>query len=195
MMQGKIWIESDEGKGSTFFFTIRAGIPPAPASVSSLPAHENETSAFSQGAQTGETSAADPVNYHGKKILLAEDVEINREIVITLLEPLGLEIIEAEDGHVAFDKFSANPDSFDFIFMDIQMPGIDGYEATKLIRALDHPKAKTIPIIAMTANVFKEDVERCHAAGMNDHIGKPLDFNAVRAILRKYLLADASEKR
>ena len=67
------------------------------------------------------------------------------------------------------------------------MPGVDGYQATRLIRAFDHPQAKTIPIIAMTANVFKEDVERCHAAGMNDHMGKPLDFDAVMAILRKYL--------
>jgi CheY-like chemotaxis protein len=66
------------------------------------------------------------------------------------------------------------------------MPDVDGYESTKLIRALDHPKAKTIPIIAMTANVFKEDVDRCLVAGMNDHLGKPLDFNDVVKVLNKY---------
>jgi len=126
-------------------------------------------------------------NCSGKHILLAEDVDINREIVLTVLEPLGLEITEAENGQAAFDKFSANPDSFDLIFMDIHMPGIDGYESTKLIRAIDNPKAKIIPIIAMTANVFREDIERCLAIGMNDHIGKPLDFDVVMGILRKYL--------
>jgi CheY-like chemotaxis protein len=71
--------------------------------------------------------------------------------------------------------------------MDIHMPGMDGYESTKLIRALDHPKAKTVPIIAMTANVFREDVERCLAAGMNGHLGKPLDLNDVVKVLNKYL--------
>ncbi|GBU27917.1 histidine kinase [Treponema sp. R8-4-B8] len=68
------------------------------------------------------------------------------------------------------------------------MPGVDGYEATKLIRAFDHPRAKTVPIIAMTANVFREDVERCLAAGMNDHVGKPLDFGVVSSVLKKYLI-------
>jgi CheY-like chemotaxis protein len=72
--------------------------------------------------------------------------------------------------------------------MDIHMPGMDGYESTRLIRSIDHPKAAAVPIIAMTANVFKEDVERCLAAGMNGHIGKPLDFDAVILTLKEYLL-------
>ncbi|MCL2478506.1 MAG: response regulator, partial [Treponema sp.] len=76
---------------------------------------------------------------------------------------------------------------YDLIFMDVQMPEMDGYEATRRIRALDLPKAKAIPIIAMTANVFREDVERCLGAGMNDHIGKPLNLDAVYAMLDKYL--------
>ena len=126
-----------------------------------------------------------------KKILLAEDVEINREIVITILEPLGLSITEAENGQEAFDIFKANPESFDLIFMDIHMPGVDGYEAARLIRAFEaepgFPPRNPVPIIAMTANVFKEDVEKCLAAGMNGHVGKPLDFDEVMAILRKYL--------
>jgi CheY-like chemotaxis protein len=178
MLEGKIWIESEEGKGSSFIFTLRAEIPPA---------GEGETSASGEerGGKTPE--AETEVNYRGKRILLAEDVDINREIVISVLEPLGLEIVEASDGQIAFDKFKSNPDGFDLIFMDIHMPGIDGYESTKLIRSFDHPRAKTIPIIAMTANVFKEDVERCHEIGMNDHVGKPLDFGAVMAILKKYL--------
>jgi CheY-like chemotaxis protein len=133
-------------------------------------------------------SATETANdYRGKRILLTEDVEINREIVIAVLEPLGLEIIEAEDGKKAGDLFRADPANFDLIFMDIHMPGIDGYEAARQIRAIDHPAAKTVPIIAMTANVFKEDVERCLAAGMNGHLGKPLDFDMVMKVLEKYL--------
>ena len=177
MLQGKIWIESGEGKGSSFIFTIRAGIPPAASAA--LPVGDE------RGGEISETETE--MNYSGKRILLAEDVDVNREIVIAVLEPLGLEIVEASDGQIAFDKFSSNPDGFDLIFMDIHMPGIDGYESTKLIRSFDHPRAKTIPIIAMTANVFKEDVERCHNIGMNDHIGKPLDFGALMTILKKYL--------
>ncbi len=84
-------------------------------------------------------------------------------------------------------KFSEAPEKYDMIFMDVQMPEMDGYEATRSIRALDTPKAKTIPIVAMTANVFREDVERCIEAGMNSHVGKPLDFNEVMKKLRTYL--------
>ena len=182
MMAGAIRIESEEGKGSSFIFTIRAGIASEPAH--STPGHEHMASGSREEPQPDESFEA---NYSGKRILLAEDVEINREIVITILEPMCLKIVEAEDGQRAFDIFHSDPDGFDLIFMDIHMPGIDGYEATKLIRSYDHPKAKTIPIIAMTANVFREDVERCHAVGMNDHIGKPLDFDAVKAMLGKYL--------
>jgi signal transduction histidine kinase/CheY-like chemotaxis protein len=177
LMNGEIRIESEEKKGASFIFTICAEIPAS----SSVPISPEE-------APAGAAAKADTLpDFSGKRILLAEDVEINREIVITVLEPLGLEIVEAEDGQKAGDLFHANPESFDLVFMDIHMPGIDGYEAAKLIRAVDHPMAKTIPIIAMTANVFKEDIEHCIAAGMNDHIGKPLDFSAVMAILKKYL--------
>jgi CheY-like chemotaxis protein len=83
--------------------------------------------------------------------------------------------------------FREAPGKYGMIFMDVQMPEMDGYEATRQIRALDLPRARQIPIIAMTANVFREDVEKCLEAGMNDHIGKPLDFEEVLARLRKYL--------
>ncbi|MCL2813895.1 MAG: response regulator [Oscillospiraceae bacterium] len=127
-------------------------------------------------------------NFANNTILLAEDVEINREIVLTLLEPTKLNIECAENGEQALRMFSAAPDKYDVVFMDVQMPEMDGYEATRAIRALDIPKAKSIPIIAMTANVFRDDIEKCFEAGMNDHLGKPLDFGEVLAILRKYLI-------
>ncbi|MDR0598235.1 MAG: response regulator [Treponema sp.] len=171
MMDGTIGLESEPDKGSTFIFTIQAEL--------------SEESLRAQRA--AEEQAEEEAAFSGRRILLAEDVEINREIVTAILEPMGLVIDEAEDGRAAYDKFSANPDSYDLIFMDIHMPGIDGYEATRLIRSLSHPRAKTVPIIAMTANVFKEDIERCLAAGMNNHVGKPIDFDELLVLLKKYL--------
>jgi len=125
--------------------------------------------------------------FEGRCILLAEDVEINREVVQVLLEPTLLKIDCAENGTEAVRKFKEYPGRYDLIFMDIQMPEMDGYEATRRIRAIDNPRAKTIPIIAMTANVFKEDIEKCLNAGMNSHIGKPIDFNEVMEKLKSYL--------
>jgi len=126
-------------------------------------------------------------DFSGFTVLLAEDIEVNREIVMTLLEPTSLNIECAGDGLEALEIFSAAPEKYDLIFMDIQMPVMDGYEATRNIRALPVPRAKTVPIIAMTANVFREDIEKCMLAGMNGHLGKPLDFDEVISRLRKYL--------
>jgi hemerythrin-like metal-binding protein len=125
--------------------------------------------------------------FEGSRVLLAEDVEINREIVVTLLEPTAIAIDCAENGAIAVDMFKKDPDKYDMIFMDVQMPQMDGYEATRTIRAIGSEKSRAIPIVAMTANVFREDIEKSLAAGMNDHVGKPLDFNEVLAKLRKYL--------
>ena len=125
--------------------------------------------------------------FEGRRILLAEDVEINREIVQTLLEPTGLGIDCAENGAEAVRMFTEAPERYDMIFMDVQMPEMDGNEAARRIRALDIPRAKSVPIVAMTANVFREDIETCLAAGMNSHIGKPLDFEEVVSHLREFL--------
>ncbi|MCL2664773.1 MAG: response regulator [Defluviitaleaceae bacterium] len=126
-------------------------------------------------------------NFAGHTILLAEDVEINREIVLSLLEPTKLAVECAENGLRAVEMFKASQDRYDMIFMDVQMPVMDGYTATRTIRAIDSPKAKNIPIVAMTANVFHEDIEKCLDAGMNGHVGKPLDFDEVLKALRKHL--------
>ena len=129
----------------------------------------------------------DVPDFHRYNILLAEDIEINREIIMTVLEPTGVTITCAENGKAALDKFNANPERFDMIFMDMHMPEMDGISATLEIRAVGHPRAKTVPIVAMTANVFREDIERCLAVGMNDHIGKPIDFEVVIEKMKKYL--------
>jgi PAS domain S-box-containing protein len=134
-------------------------------------------------------ASGDSAVFEGCRILLAEDVDINREIVLALLEPTLLAVECAENGAEALRLFSASPDRYDMIFMDVHMPEMDGYEATRRIRALDVPGAKRVPIVAMTANVFREDIEKCLAAGMNDHVGKPLDFADVLAKLRAYLPA------
>ncbi|GHV75603.1 hypothetical protein AGMMS49942_04240 [Spirochaetia bacterium] len=134
-----------------------------------------------------EAGAVLPGAFAGRRILLAEDVEINREIVLALLEPTALTIDCAENGRKAVELFSAYPERYDMIFMDVQMPEMDGLEATRCIRRLEG-KGRDIPIIAMTANVFREDVEKCLAAGMNGHIGKPLDMGEVLSRLQKYLM-------
>ncbi len=125
--------------------------------------------------------------FAGRHILLAEDMQINRIILQGLLEPTELTIDCVENGAEAVRMFQEAPEKYDLIFMDVQMPVMDGYEATRRIRALDVPQAKTIPIIAMTANVFREDVEECFKAGMNSHLGKPLNFDSVLEQLYLYL--------
>jgi signal transduction histidine kinase/DNA-binding response OmpR family regulator/PAS domain-containing protein len=133
-------------------------------------------------------------DFTGHRVLLVEDMEINREIVLALLESTNLEIDCAENGVQAVNMFSSDPEKYEVIFMDVQMPEMDGYEATGRIRLIETDllkkqgnHRKRVPIIAMTANVFKEDIERCRNAGMDDHLGKPLDLEIVMEKLRTYL--------
>ena len=141
-------------------------------------------------SQEKKTFVSDTPDYSKYNILLAEDNEINREIVLSLLEPTGVNITCAENGLIALNTFLADPEGFDMIFMDMQMPEMDGSTAAERIRALEHPNAKQIPIVAMTANVFREDIERCLAAGMNDHTGKPLNYDEVLDKMKKYLVGN-----
>ena len=148
----------------------------------------NHFGADNQHVDTDKLNISD--NFKDYKILIAEDLEINREIVQAILEPTQLDIDFAENGKEAFRMFSEAPEKYSMIFMDIQMPEMDGYEVTRHIRAIDNQFAKGIPIVAMTANAFIEDVDKCIAAGMNGHIGKPLNFNEVIETLEEYLKSE-----
>jgi len=185
LMDGQIWVESEPGKGAEFGFFIKL----------KYDAGKNESSADVLKSLKSEIPVNQIQSFTGRRILLAEDIEINREIVISLLEPAGLEIDCAVNGTEAVKMFEASADRYDMIFMDMQMPQMDGLEATRLIREIESRNNnrnlyKQIPIIAMTANVFKDDIEKCLEAGMNAHIGKPLDFNELMDVLKQYIPAD-----
>ena len=163
---------------------------PKPLFPSTIAASINESLGINR-QQAQKTQANIEGLFAGQRILLAEDVDINREIVKTLLEPTRIEIDCAENGAEAVRMFTETPNKYNMIFMDVQMPEMDGYEATRRIRAaerklpLEHPRR--VPIVAMTANVFREDIEKCLEAGMDSHIGKPLDFDEVLDKLRIHL--------
>jgi CheY-like chemotaxis protein len=136
-------------------------------------------------------------NFKEYTILIAEDVEINREIMSAILEETGISIDYAENGTIAVSMFQVHPEKYALILMDVNMPEMDGYEATQQIRAFEAEMEKAsgynsnfhkqIPIIAMTANVFKEDIEKCLSAGMDDHIGKPVSTEVLFKALEKHL--------
>ena len=124
----------------------------------------------------------------GRRILLAEDIDLNAEIATDFLEMTGVEVERANDGKMAVEMLAASPDGYySLIFMDIQMPNLNGYEATKAIRAMDRAYAKEIPIVAMTADAFTDDIMSCKKAGMNEHISKPIDVEALARVLGTYI--------
>lgn len=169
LMGGHIWIKSVPEKGTTIFFTVSL---------------EVDTNAVSSEHKPGETQQYD---FSGRHVLLAEDIAINREIACTLFEAEGLKVDCACNGREAVDMFAANPGKYSIIFMDIKMPKMDGLEATMLIRRLPSAEAKLIPIVAMSANVFQEDIKHYLASGMNAHIGKPFAMEQVLQVLRQTL--------
>ena len=174
LMGGSIDVESVKGGGSCFYFTVTL--------------HTPDYLAATEAENCGEVCKLDtPGSFRGKVILLVDDMEINREIVTAMLGVTSITFDHAENGKEAVEKFKNAPKKYDLIFMDIQMPIMDGLEATRQIRAVKTEEAAKIPIIAMTANALSQDIENCVAAGMNDHIGKPLNFDEVCKKLRTYL--------
>jgi len=192
MMGGRVWVESELGQGAAFIFEIKAQIG-APSKSSLVPPDDSVIIADAgQQAHEVMNAAQDDILpgvglFAGRRILVVEDVAMNREIISALLEETGLEIVFAVDGVAAVAEFSASSDAYDLILMDIHMPNMDGYEATRRIRSLRLQQADTIPIVAMTANVFREDIDRCLASGMNSHLGKPIDLDLLIAELKKHL--------
>ena len=128
------------------------------------------------------------MDFAGCKALVAEDNEINWEILKELMSDMGMELDWAENGQICVDKFQNSEQGYyDLIFMDVRMPVMNGYEATEAIRSLEHPDAGTIPIIAMTADAFSEDIKRCLDSGMNAHTAKPINLEEVKSLMRKFL--------
>ena len=159
LMGGELRVKSEPGHGSEFYFTL------------TLP-----LDSLSEECEDGNPMVTDDNLLEGVRILLAEDNDLNAEIAIQLLELKGAQVSRSENGRLAAERFAASaPGEFQAILMDIQMPEMNGLEAARAIRAMDRPDAAVIPIVAMTANVFKEDVEAAMEAGMNGFEGKPLD--------------------
>jgi signal transduction histidine kinase/CheY-like chemotaxis protein/ABC-type amino acid transport substrate-binding protein len=168
-MGGMITVQSSLGKGSAFSFTLE---------MQKTVRAEDET---------GQEETAPP-DLSGKRIMIVDDVEINRVILIEILSEIHAETIETGNGQEALDLFLKSPENyFDLILMDIQMPVMNGYQATEALRASGHPGAGAVPIIAMTANAYREDVERALKSGMNGHLSKPIDVAALMGALRSFL--------
>lgn len=168
MMGGTIEISSEVGVGSTFNVQIPLDIDKNPQ------------------AREGADEQAISCSLAGMNVLLAEDNELNAEIAQALLESEGIVVTRAADGKEAVELYTSRPaGSFDAILMDIMMPGMDGYEATRAIRLSEKADAADIPIIALTANAFAEDAKAAHDAGMNAHLPKPLDFNKLKSMLAR----------
>ncbi|MCL2636796.1 MAG: ATP-binding protein [Oscillospiraceae bacterium] len=171
LMGGQIKVESELNKGTRFTITVKAQ-------------RGNKTVKTNDKSLRGDTAGN---TFNGKKLLVVEDVEINRVIILSFLKDTGIEIDCAANGKEALDTVTESPEKYDMILMDLRMPQMDGYEATRRIRELPQCTLEKLPIVAITANAFKEDIDACIAAGMNDHIAKPFDVEKVFNILRKYL--------
>lgn len=165
-MQGTIDMQSKENVGTRFVITIPFEID-----------HEGQAEGRIQQEQ---------IDVTGQKALLVEDNELNREIAKLVLEDEGLVVTLAENGKEAVDLFAAAvPGTYQFIFMDIMMPVMDGLQAARLIRKMDRADAKTVPILAMTANAFQDDIQLSIDAGMNAHLTKPLNVEKIREVIQE----------
>ncbi|MDO4487243.1 MAG: response regulator [Bacillota bacterium] len=167
MMDSEIHLDSELGKGSNFSFTLELPVAEAPVQQ--------------------EENNYEEVDLTGVNILVAEDNDLNMEIMKAFLEDLGCHIDSAFDGRQAVDIFKASPEGYyDMIFMDVMMPEVDGLEATHLIRISNHPDSKTVPIIAVSANAFDDDIKRSLASGMNAHLSKPIEPDKLKHAVQQF---------
>lgn len=179
MMDGTIQVESEVNKGSKFTVTIFLKLPDTIYPQEKINRTENGYNTLYESSYN---------IYSGKNILLVEDNKRNAEVASELIGITGANVELAENGRVAVERCMAHePGYYELIFMDIQLPVMNGYDAARCIRMLDREDAKSIPIIAMTANAFTEDVEAAYSAGMNEHIAKPLEFGRLTEVLKKWL--------
>jgi CheY-like chemotaxis protein len=169
LMGGRIKVESEYGRGSKFSFDAQliAVAEEAPGEAAS-----DEEMSF---------------DFSGRRVLLAEDIEINREIVLAYLEDTGAVTDTAENGLQAVEMYEQADGAYHIILMDIQMPEMDGCTAASLIRRIESESGRGVPIVAMTANAFREDIEMCIRSGMNDHIAKPIDYEIFMKKMAFYL--------
>ena len=171
LMGGTISVRSTLGIGTTFTIIV----PMAVADEATRAISDKKLADFSK------------VDLKGKKVLVVEDNEVNAEIMGELLKITGMEVEYARDGLIAVEKLEEAEDGyFDLIFMDVEMPRMNGYEATKNIRSMSREYAKNVPIIAVTGNAFSEDIKRALEAGMNAHITKPVEYNKLYEVLAEY---------
>ena len=184
LMGGTIDVESEPGRGTVF--TVRVSMRYVERDAKGSLEESDDADALCDVSQ-GDAPAPRGADLSGVRVLLVEDNELNSEIAVALLESLGAAAETAANGQEALDALDASePGHFDVVLMDIQMPKMDGYEATKAIRSLPREDAASVPIIAITANAFREDMERALSCGMNDHLSKPVDVKKLQEILIKY---------
>ena len=183
-MGGRIWVHSIPGKGSSFVFDIcvKKGNAILDSPGRCLGGDEKELN------RPDYTEVPEKDIFLGRRMLLAEDVEVNREIIKNIVEETGIEVVEAENGEIACERFKEYSGQFDVILMDIHMPVRDGYEATRMICGeMPFEEAAAVPILAMTADVFPEDIELCKKAGMNGHVAKPVNAAELIQTLKRYI--------
>jgi signal transduction histidine kinase/CheY-like chemotaxis protein len=170
LLGGEIKVKSEVGKGSEFSFSIWL--------------KETKRDLKKKSLVISDTTD----KFKGKKVLLVDDVDLNRKIARAMLKNTGISVDEAEDGQVALKKFEESPaGTYDIILMDVQMPNMDGYQASTAIRGLERRDARSVPIIALTANAFKEDIDRAIKAGMNAHLAKPVKQEKIVEVMMKYI--------
>jgi CheY-like chemotaxis protein len=172
LMQGRIWVQSEVDRGSTFHFTTRVGVPD----------QKSNPSPQGSASEVAECGSIPVIHESRIRVLVCEDNPVNRTVASRLLERAGFVVGLAHNGQSAIEEFQRQP--WDVVLMDLQMPEMDGFEATRRIRELNEA-GRTVPIVAITAHAMQGDRERCFSAGMNDYLPKPFDPRELIAVVER----------